>query len=407
MLGRIISRLWSYITKIKKSHLIIAIVTIILWISLFFLLIIFKGSYIFEGHIVAREMSFTYNGNSEKPLLKNVIGIKKIDIKGKQSQALTLKGKFTSEDEIINQKLNNLDKIKIDFPYSISRLILTTNDLSSSKEFAISNLRIKPQTRINKLTYNQDRQLYFCLQSTAQPSEYCLFPETIDHDPKLSTSESLGNLKLRLAKQTYIISLEQINIPELNITSDINSYQSLKLQYIPQTQEPQLNILSPTQIYIDLPEQTAIKPDREIEPTQWFYEDIDVTDVQFYRFKQSSNVTDEILNSTIINGKLRMNNQDLNLEKNHFLIVADDKPGIRKLRYLSINPQQPPSLTTLISGKSKGIAAGLYPQFPIAEIKPSLLSKYFSSEAIAAILSFFSAFTALVLQKIVFPDNSE
>ena len=36
-----------------------------------------------------------------------------------------------------------------------------------------------------------------------------------------------------------------------------------------------------------------------------------------------------------------MNNQDLELEANQFLIVADDKPGIRKFRYISINPLTP------------------------------------------------------------------
>ncbi len=200
--------------------------------------------------------------------------------------------------------------------------------------------------------------------------------------------------------------MEQINIPELNITSDNNSYQALELNYTPQTQEPQLNILSPTQIRIDLPKPTKIKPDQETENSQWFYADFDVKDVNFYRFKQSSNVRDEIQNSTIISGKLRMHDKELNLEKNQFLIVADEKPGIKKLRYLSINPKQPPSLRTLISGKSKGIAAGLYPQFPIAEIKPSLLSQYLSSGAIAAILGSLSTFTLLTLEKIIFRDNS-
>ena len=393
-------------TRISKRNLILITIIFIFW-SIFFLFnFVLKGSYIFEGQVIASEMSFTYDGESEKPLLQNVIGIKKIDIKGKQSQPLTLKGKFFSEDEIINQKLNNLDKIKIDFFHPTSRLILASADPSVSQDFAISELIINPQTRINQLTYNQDKQLYFCLQSAVQPSEYCLFPENADNDPKSSTSESIGNLKLRLAKQDYLLNLEQINIPELSITSDLNSYQSLELKYTPQSQEPQLDILSPTQIFIDLPEQTSIKPDQTIENPQWFYEDLDVSDVNFYRFKQSSNVADEIANSTIVNGKLRMKDKDLNLENNQFLIVTDDKPGIRKLRYLSINPQKPPSLRTFISGKSRGIAVGLYPQFPIKSINPSWLSKYFPSEAITAILSFISAFTAVVLEKIVFPDNS-
>jgi len=62
------------------------------------------------------------------------------------------------------------------------------------------------------------------------------------------------------------------------------------------------------------------------------------------------------------------------------------------------------ALTTLISGESTGIAAGLYSQFAIAQIKPSLLTKYLSSEAIAAILGSLSAFTILALEKIIFKD---
>ena len=94
------------------------------------------------------------------------------------------------------------------------------------------------------------------------------------------------------------------------------------------------------------------------------------------------------------------------MRQNQFLIVADDKPGIRKLRYLAIKPDKPSGVTTFISGKSQGIAVGLYPQFPIAEIKPSLLSQYLSSEAIAAILGSLATFTILVLEKIMFRDDS-
>ncbi len=175
MIRRFFRNLWSYITTIKRSHLIITIITALIWIILILLLIVFKGSYIFEGQIVASEMSFTYNGQSEKPLLRNVMGVGKIDLRGKQAQPLTLKGKFTSEDDIINQKLNNRDEIKIDFPYSTSRLILTSTDPDLGQEFGISELRINPQTRINQLTYNQNQQLYFCLQFAAQSSESGLF----------------------------------------------------------------------------------------------------------------------------------------------------------------------------------------------------------------------------------------
>ena len=405
MIIRIYRNLYSYLSRVKRIYLILAIILIVIWSSFFLFEFILKGSYIFEGQITASEMSFTYNGDFEKPLLQNVMGIKKLDITGKQSQPLTLKGEFTSNDKNLNQKLNNLDKIKIEFPYTTSRIIFTSTDLSLLRKFSILELRVNSNTRINQLIHNKDNQLSFCLQSAQQPSEYCLFPEDINNSPNLSNSDSLGELKLSLGKQPYIIDLEQVNIPILNITSEENSYQSIKLNYIPQPQEPQLDIFSPTTIVVDLPELTTIKPNPEIEIPQWFYEDIDVTDVKFARLQQSSNVADEIRTSTIISGKVRMKGEELKLEKNQFLIINDNKPGIRKLRYLSINPLKPQGLQTFISGESKGIAVGLYPEFPIESIEPSWLSKYFSPDAIAGIISFISAFTAVVLEKILFPDN--
>ena len=405
MIRRIYRNLYSYLSRIRRSYLILITILIVFWSSFVLFEFILKGSYIFEGQVTVNEMSFTYNGNLDRPLLQNVIGIQKLDITGQQSQTLTLKGKFTSNDKNLNQKLRNLDKLKIEFPYATSRLILTSTDLSLLRKFALLELRINPNTKINQLIHNKDNQLDFCLQSVTQDSKYCLYPENADNDPSFSSAESLGNLKLRLGIQPYIINLEKVNIPVLNITTEQNRNQSIKLNYIPQTKEPQLNIFSPTKIVIDLPELTTIKPNTEIEIPQWFYEDLDVRDVKFAHVKQLSNVADAIPNSTIINGKVRMKGQELELEKNQFLIINDDKPGIRKLRYLSINPLKPQGLQTFISGESKGIAIGLYPEFPIETIQPSWLSKYVSPDAIAGILSFISAFTAVILEKILFPDN--
>ena len=400
---RIYHYLVSYIIRIRRRNLILFIILIVFWSSFFLFNFILKGSYIFEGKLTAKEMSFTYNGNLEKPLLQNIIGIKTLDITGKQSQSLTLKGEFTTKDTNLNQKLSSLDKINIDFPFVTSRLILNVKytDSLSVNDFSILKLIINPNTRINQLTYNKKNKLSFCLQSATQLAEYCLFPENADNNANLSNSESLGNLKLSLGTQHYIIDLEQVNIPELDITSDQNRYQSFQLNYIPTTRVPQLNILSPTEIVIDLPESTKNKPNPEIEIPQLFYEDLDVTDVNFHQFKPFYYSNKKLRLSTIIHGKISMNNQDLNLEQKQLLIVIDNNPGIRKLLYLSINPLDPQGLQTYISGKSKGLATGLSSEFPIESIKPSWLSKYFSTEAIAAILGFMTAVTILALEKIL------
>ena len=105
MVTRIRRYLCSYATRIRRRNLILATIIIVFWSSFFLFNFILKGSYIFEGQLTVNEMSFTYNGDLEKPLLQNIIGIKKLDISGKQSQPLTLKGKFTANDESVNQKL--------------------------------------------------------------------------------------------------------------------------------------------------------------------------------------------------------------------------------------------------------------------------------------------------------------
>ena len=222
MIRRIYRNLCSYLSRVKRVYLILAIILIIFWSSFVLFEFILKGSYIFEGQVTASEMSFTYNGNFDRSLLQNVIGIKKLDITGKQAEPLTLKGEFTSNDKNLNQKLNNLDKIKIEFPYATSRLILTSTDLSLLREFAILGLIINPNTRINQLIHNKENQLDFCLQSATQDSKYCLYPENVDNDPSFSSAESLGILKLRLGIQPYIIDLEKVNIPALNITTGKN-----------------------------------------------------------------------------------------------------------------------------------------------------------------------------------------
>ena len=391
--------------KISKKNLILLSIISLFWIGFFMVNFIWKGSYIFEGQLTFKEISFTYNGDLPKPLLQNVLGIRKLDITGRQLQALTLKGSdFTSNDDNLKQKLINLDKIKIEFPYVNSRLILTPKNNLSSNNLSLLELRINPETNVQELTYNKNNILSFCLQSTSKSSGSCLL--TGNENNKTSQEKTTNNLKLYLGKEAYIIDLERVNIPDLNITTNSKQYQSLQLQYIAQGQEPQIDMLSPTQIFIDLPKQEVVTTDSEIDVPQWFYEDIEVKDVQFHRFKKpSNNVTDEIPISTIIQGKIRMNDREIKLQANQFLVVTDGKPGIRKLRHLSIHPQNPQGLNTLISGKSKGIAVGLFPQFPIQSINPSWLSKYFSSEAIAAILSFVAAFTAVVLEKILFPDK--
>lgn len=179
--------------------------------------------------------------------------------------------------------------------------------------------------------------------------------------------------------------------------------QEISLQFIPEVDELFLPIISPTHLFIKLPENN--QTEKLVTETQWLREDIEVSNVTFSRFDITNNVTDEIKKSTILEGKVRMGNKIIELQPNQFLTILSKKPGIKKLRYIQIKTQYPQGLKTLFFGKSKGIAVGLYPEFPLQKIEPSWLSKYLSQEAINSILAFIAAFTGILLPRL-FPEFS-
>ena len=73
--------------------------------------------------------------------------------------------------------------------------------------------------------------------------------------------------------------------------------QEISLQFIPEVDELFLPIISPTHLFIKLPENN--QTEKLVTETQWLREDIEVSNVTFSRFDITNNVTDEIKKSTI------------------------------------------------------------------------------------------------------------
>ncbi|MDF5715678.1 MAG: hypothetical protein PUP93_17785 [Rhizonema sp. NSF051] len=166
-----------------------------------------------------------------------------------------------------------------------------------------------------------------------------------------------------------------------------------------------VNILSPTKLSINLPKIAKTSSPQSNDFSDSIWGDLDVTNVQFFLFKRNpTNVTDEQQISTILEDKVRMGNQIMDLQADQFLILPSKEPGITKLRYIRLNTKSPQGLSTSFTGSSTSIAAGLYSEFPVQEIHPNFLSK-FSQEAINALLSFIAALTGMFLPRL-FTENS-
>lgn len=359
----------------------------------FWLVIIFgyflPVQYNFEGNLLVKSISFTYNGDRDKRLLNEIAGVKNLDIMGSNSQSVVLEGRFSSNsDPNFDRKLKNLkeNKLKIEFLDATSRLILK----SPTSSLTVLSLPLKPGTKVQQFAYNPDRkELSFCLQSEQELPEACSSPQNLINNQSRQRQQ-IGSLQLDLGEKPLEISLENVNLPQLKIKTNLN------LKYQPTFQEPSLQLSSPTQIYLNLPKNS--------EP-EWLGEDFAVNNVRFSRPKNTGKVAEETEISTILAGEIRMKKEKLELQTEQFLIIEPPKPGIQRLRSLAIkNPDKrdknttdsPAGLQIFVSGKSSKLAAGLYPDFPIQEIQFNWLSK-FPQEAINAMLAFVGALTAILL----------
>ncbi|MBX9254311.1 hypothetical protein H1Q63_10215 [Desmonostoc muscorum CCALA 125] len=391
----------------EKRDRILAIIFLLISAAIIVGYYYFPGSYNFEGSIVAQGMSFTYIGQQEKLILNTIRDIKNLDIQGRQPQALVLRGQFYSKSNpTLNQKLSQLKQLTVELPYATSRLILTPANLSKS-ELSISEFRLLHQSRVSQLVYEpKNNQMSLCLQSATLPPETCLFPEEFSDKLVLADKTSLGSLKVQLGQQELIVSLAGINLPELGIRSVPDVYQELLLQFKPNIDEFLFSLLTPTYLSIKLPDTVKLNKSTVNDPADWFRRDLEVSEVSFSRFDMTGYVKDELQISTILEGKLRMGAQMMDIQPEQFLIIPPGQKGVHRLRTIRINPQSPQGLQTLISGESNSISVGLYPEFPVQTIKPTWLSKYLSQEGINALLAFIGAFTAILYPRL-FPESPQ
>ena len=141
-----------------------------------------------------------------------------------------------------------------------------------------------------------------------------------------------------------------------------------------------------------------------MDSSQWLRGNLEVENVKFSHPDQTGNVGDEFEMSTILQGKIRMAEQELEIKPNQFLITG--KPGIQLLRYLQIQSKPPQGLLVRFSGNSESIEAGLDPKFIVDSIRPSFLAKYLSKDAITVLLSFCAAVAGALLP-LLFAKSSE
>jgi hypothetical protein len=359
-LFRLISPFFSLIgqrIQQDREFAVVLILTLILISALIFGAIL-PVSQPFEGNLLVNSLSFT-NQKTNQLLLKNIRQIQEISLAGKQN--LTLSGIITNSN---HPELNQLQELQIELSQNEGQIIITPKN-----NLTLEEIRLQEKDLITNLKYDS---YYNRLDFKLTPFNTPLLPH------------------FRINASSIQISLFHYQLKNINLKNP-----EVPLEFTLETSQFELNPQFPVDVNLTLSK----------EPTNIFWGNINVENVKFEIIPQVDNLNDQIKDSTILSGDIRMANQDLKLEENQFLII--DPPGIQNLSRIQIVRPDPDrklelktsgnnlkladpaqGLNVTISGKTTQIQAGLNEKLPIAQIQGSWLSQHLSRDGVVAIISF-------------------
>ena len=365
----------QYLIQQKSSFLVIILLVILCIITI---AAIVPGSHIFEGNLIFKEMSFTYNDNQPKLFIGNIKNIKELETEGKQK--LTFTGSFQSQSL---PEINKLNSLEIQLTERESKIIITPANSNTASEINLKELRLQPQTRIARLNYDFYRQqLAFSLLPNSQ------------NNP--------NPLEIYLGEQPIKVIIEGYKIPSLKLPKSQDDQAQLEFIVNPNNKEFTFKIQENTDIYL-----TLSKPPK-YESEQWFRGKIKTKDVTFTHVdRNGGNLRDDLEISTIVEGKIRMAGQDREIKENQFLMGEDtNKPlNIQLIRNLQIISEKK-GIEARFSGKTKKIQIGLDQDFPVSSIQGSWLDGVLPRDAIIALFSFGAATVANLLSWLFSNTNS-
>jgi hypothetical protein len=374
LIRQIFSQLRKYLTGKK---LILFVLLLLISLSFVSLAALLPGTHIFEGNLIVEQMSFTYNDQQPKLFLQSIRYLKNLETEGIQS--LTLTGKFDSQ---AFPQLNQLNSLKIDLTDSSSKLIITPVNSQATSEIDLNEIRLQPNTKVMGLRYD----FYY------KRLDFSLIPQPT---PELGNQPNI--LKLYLGEQPLKISLEDVKLPELQ-----DSQTPLEFDLIPENKELNLKISQNNRIYI-----TASKPPEDDE--QWFRSKIATKNVTFERLERSGDIRDDLAISTIIEGKVRMAEQEREIKQSQFLMAEKpEKPlNIELIRYIQVIPKK--GLEVRFAGRAQQLKIGLDKDFPVSSIQGSRLDGILPRDAVIALFSFaagtITSLLSYVIENAAKPDS--
>lgn len=336
-----------------------------------------------ETQIVSTQFSFkTYLSNtshtSRRRFLDSIRSLGAVSLTGSYEEPLVLTGKL--ESSIIGKQ----SRLEVELPYSHSTLQfkpISDTSTTTSSQLELLALQLQNQTSIKALGYHPyDRRLELQFSHETPPN-----PLTGSF------------LEINLGTKPLQLILEGYRLPKFG-QEDPDGNHPLILTFQPDVTEigmalPKIGSLS-----------MLLPPLTNIDTLRWFWGNMPVDQVAFTTEDRRN--TDSIKRSTIQSGKVRLGEQQLEIEEDQFLQFL--KPGIQRIRYLKLIEGK--GIEVRAMGKTTLVQVGLDPDFPILKMSSNVIARIFRPNVVVAIISFSGAMVASLLSWFVdnlFEDNSK
>jgi hypothetical protein len=373
---------------------------IVVWGGLVWGYFFWRGPATFEAALTVRQLSFTYTGQDDRPILQDLKQLTELDLAGQTAAPVELIGRFSSPDPALNQQLQGRDRLVLTFAQADSRLLAqvpAAKDAASG--LTLLKVNLPPQSRVDHLAYfPKSRRISVCLRTANSPADHCIAT------PEQQTQPTpLGKAQVQWGDRPLNLTLTQVAISGL--PASFNDGSDRTITYQPEGNESQINLASPTRLSVGVPDLKRVLDPETGDSPPWIAQELPVADLRFNRLVMTGRPNEELELSSLLGGKVRLDDKTLEFQREQFLVLADGSPGFQRLRSISIDPQNAIGWLILASGESTEIAAGLLPRLPVQAIQSqTYLASRVSSEAMSALLSFLSALIGIFIPRL-FPDR--
>ncbi len=318
-----------------------------------------------EGELFVREISFTYGGETDALFLNYISSLRKVQVRGEQS--FQLNGDFDCETTPA------LDRVKLlTIQLNSESGIIFSSKSPGVAQLAVSELRLKPQTSIARLSYNPSKETPSLLLQLEAPEE-----------------KQSNLLELNVGQNPLVIRIEgRYSISSPGLGKSIEGDHPLQCIWKPGNSKYKFLLQKTTALAFSLPAPNQVNSER------WFWKDLDVEKVQFTKIQRTSR-RDPRRISTIEGGKIRMAGREITLDSQQFLQIHGK---IKRLRNMQVDSEK--GLRVRFAGKASKVQVGLDDKFFNEEIKATPFTKLppeINSVLVSVISSIFVViFTTLI-----------